>query len=88
MALYAQDTWKARQNLTASFGLRWEPYWPLIDTKGANYNFDYDRFRQGIYSTVFKNAPAGFYYNGDPGFPVPSGANKQWSHFAPRIGLA
>ena len=88
MALYAQDTWKARQNVTASFGLRWEPYWPLIDTKGANYNFDYDRFRQGIYSTVFKNAPAGFYYNGDPGFPVPSGANKQWWHFAPRVGLA
>jgi hypothetical protein len=37
---------------------------------------------------VFKNAPAGFYYNGDSGFPVPNGVNKQWWHFGPRLGFA
>jgi hypothetical protein len=52
------------------------------------YNFNYDRFKQGIRSTVFKNAPAGFYYPGDPGFPGKSGINKQWTNFAPRVGLA
>ncbi len=88
LGAYAQDTWKARPNLTLSYGVRWEPYLPLIDSKGANYNFSYDRFKQGVYSKTFKNAPAGFYYNGDEGFPTPAGVNKQWWHFGPRIGLA
>jgi hypothetical protein len=86
--MYAQDTWKVRPKLTVNAGVRWEPYLPLTDAKGANYNFSYDRFKQGTYSTTFKNAPAGFYYNGDPGFPTPAGVNKQWLHFGPHVGLA
>jgi hypothetical protein len=85
---FATDTWKARPNLTLSGGLRWEPYFPLVDTKGANYNFSYERFRQGIKSKVFLNAPSGLYFNGDDGFPAPAGVNSQWWHFAPRVGLA
>ena len=88
LGMYAQDTWKMSPKLTVNAGVRWEPYFPLVDTKGANYNFSYDRFRAGTYSTVFKNAPAGFYYNGDAGFPTPAGVNKQWLHFGPRLGLA
>ena len=57
-------------------------------TSGVAYNFDHDRFIQGIKSSVFVNAPAGFYYTGDPGFPADSGVNKQWWHFMPRLGLA
>ena len=52
------------------------------------YNFDHTRFIQGVKSSVFVNAPAGFYYNGDPGFPSDTGINKQWWHFTPRVGLA
>jgi len=55
---------------------------------GPVYNFNHDRFLQGIRSTVFTNAPAGFYYTGDPGFPARTGINTQWAHFAPRAGLA
>jgi hypothetical protein len=51
------------------------------------YDFNYDRFRQGVKSSVFKLAPAGFYYPGDPGFPGDSGVNKQWTNFSPRVGL-
>ena len=54
LGMYAQDTWKVRPTLTVNAGVRWEPYLPLTDKKGANYNFSYDRFKQGIYSTVFK----------------------------------
>ena len=34
------------------------------------------------------NAPAGFYYPGDPGFPGKSGIDNQYWHFTPRVGLA
>jgi hypothetical protein len=85
---YAQDTWKATSRLTLNYGVRWEPWFPQVITNGAIYNFSLSRFQQGITSTVFKNAPAGFYYPGDPGFPGKSGLNKRLGNFGPRIGLA
>ena len=88
VALYATDTWKAIPRLTLNYGLRWEPYLPQVMTNGRAYNFDHAKFQQGIKSTVFKNAPAGFTYTGDPGFPGKSGIDKRWAQFAPRIGLA
>jgi hypothetical protein len=57
-------------------------------TNAVAYNFDHDRFLRGVKSSVFVNAPAGFYYTGDPGFPADSGVNKQLWHFMPRLGLA
>jgi hypothetical protein len=59
-----------------------------VDGKGAVFNFSYDRFQQGIRTSVFNNAPAGFYYPGDPGFPGKAGIHKQWTNFSPRLGLA
>ena len=91
---YVTDTWKLKPRLTANLGLRWDPYLPqripniVSGTPGAVYNFNHDRFIRGIYSTVFKNAPAGFYYPGDPGFPGRSGINDQYWHFTPRVGFA
>jgi hypothetical protein len=85
---YAQDTWKVTSRLTVNYGIRWEPWFPQVITNGAIYNFSLDRFNAGIKSTVFKNAPNGFYYPGDPGFPGKSGLNKRLGDFGPRIGLA
>jgi hypothetical protein len=85
VALYAADTWKTTRRVTLSPGIRWEPSLP--QNAEVIYNFDYDRFRQGIKSTVFSNAPAGTYYRGDPGFPQ-NGVNARWWLFAPRLGLA
>jgi hypothetical protein len=86
--LYAQDTWKATPRLTLNYGVRWEPYYPAELPKGTVYNFDLDRFRRGIKSTQYRNAPAGFYYPGDAGFPDKTGLHKRWADFAPRVGLA
>jgi hypothetical protein len=91
--LYITDNWKMRPRLTVNYGLRWEPFFPqMVPDQGAVpgpvYNFNHDRFLQGIKSTVFTNAPAGFYYTGDPGFPERTGIRNQWAHFAPRLGLA
>src|SRR5262245_43318147 len=86
--LYAADTWKATPKLTLNYGIRWEPYLPQTIPNGQIYNFDYDRFKQGLKSSVFKNAPAGLIYPGDPGFPGLKGIHNQWANFAPRLGLA
>jgi hypothetical protein len=72
-----------------SYGVRWEPFVPEQRRNQTGYNFDYERFRQNIKSTVFVNAPAGFHYYGDPGFPNgTAGVNKNWAQFSPRLGLA
>lgn len=85
VAVYGTDTWRATPTLTLTAGVRWEPYLPQR-TK-AIYHFDYERFRQGIKSSVFVNAPAGLYFRGDPGIPE-NGVNSHWLQFAPRVGAA
>src|SRR5213594_2244314 len=85
---YGTDTWKATRKLTLNYGVRWEPYLPQRMVDGRVYSFDYSRFQKGIKSTVYKNAPAGFYYPGDPGFPDKTGIYRKWANFAPRVGFA
>ncbi len=86
--LYATDTWKLTQRLTMNIGLRWEPYLPMVIPDGVIYNFDLNRFVNNIKSSQYVNAPPGFYYPGDPGFPGKSGIYNQWGKFAPRLGFA
>src|SRR5215472_6785866 len=86
--LYGQDTWKATQRLTVNLGLRWEPFLPQGFTNGAVYNWSLDAFKAGVHSTVFKNAPAGMLYAGDPGVTGKTGVKNRYNQFAPRVGLA
>ena len=86
---YAQDTWRASERLTLNAGVRWEPYLGQQITDGAIANFSRENFSRGIKSTQFVNAPAGFIYPGDEGFPEGrSGYEKQWKNLSPRVGLA
>src|SRR5207249_3087459 len=89
LAFYAQDSWKIVPNLTLSYGLRWEPYFPQQFAEDMMNHFDMDAFLKGTKSTVFLNAPPGMFYPGDPLFGpnVTSGMYKQWKDFAPRFGL-
>ena len=86
--LYGQDAWKVTPRLTLNAGVRWEPFLPQGFTNGAVYNFSFDRLKQGIHSTVFRKAPAGLLYAGDPGFNGKTGVNNRYDQFAPRVGLA
>ena len=89
MGLYAQDSWRAHANVTVNYGLRWEPYFPQQLLNGAVYNFDTNAYLAGVKTTVYANAPPGFTYPGDPGFPNSNaGMHKRWSDFAPRVGVA
>jgi carboxypeptidase family protein/TonB-dependent receptor-like protein len=89
MGLYAQDTWRVTNRWTFNLGARWEPYFGTSVDNNAVYIFDIDRFRRGIKSSVFVNAPAGLMYPGDDGFPPGrTGLYKQWGDVSPRIGVA
>jgi hypothetical protein len=89
LGLYAQDTWRVSPRVTLNGGIRWEPFFGAHIQNKAISNFDFDRFRQGATSTVFRNAPPGFLYPGDADFPSgTSGLNNKWTNVAPRVGMA
>jgi hypothetical protein len=82
LGLYAQDSWRARNDLTVNIGLRWDrimPWW-------EKYN-QLQTYIPGQQSTLYPGAPAGFVVAGDPGVPrtiAPTGDKN----FAPRVGVA
>jgi hypothetical protein len=88
VALYGADIWKVNQKLTLSYGLRWEPYFPMIHLDRSAIHFDLDALRKGIKTTQFANLPPGVFFNGDPGFPGLAGMYNHWWDFSPRLGLA
>ena len=96
VAPYVQDIWKMSPKVTVNGGVRWEPFLPLSIgygqgaslNEGVSFNFNDDRFNQGVKSTVYPNAPAGLYFPGDPGFPKHGPTNPKWRYFSPRVGLA
>ena len=84
--LYATDIWKVSPHVTVNFGVRWEPFLPMSAPQISN--FDMGRFLAGTRSTVFTNAPLGFYFPGDATFPGSSATYSQKAHFDPRGGIA
>jgi hypothetical protein len=87
-ALYVADAWKLNPRWTLSYGLRWEPDLAETLTLGRVATYSEQRRAAGIRSTVFPNAPLGFYYPGDPGFPGKRGRDRNWWPLAPRFGFA
>jgi hypothetical protein len=87
-ALYVNDSWRVNSRWTLNYGLRWEPDVPEILKEGTVQNFSEERRAAGIRSKVYLNAPPGFYYPGDPGYPGKRGREINWWTFAPRAGFA
>jgi hypothetical protein len=95
---YAQDSWKAKNNLTLNFGAGYQ-----IDTPYNSHQFGgiaQSCFIPGEQSTVFPvgapdpvtghptGAPAGMTYPGDPGCNQSGGTSIKYGHIAPRFGFA
>jgi hypothetical protein len=80
--LYAQDSWRARSDLTLNYGLRYEVTSPWYEAQGQ-----LETLVPGLQSKVFPGAPTGWVFPGDPGIPK-SLAPVRHNNFAPRVGLA
>ena len=79
---FAEDSWRARSNLTLNFGLRWD----LIEPWSEKYN-NIQTVVPGEQSVLYPNAMPGLVVPGDPGIP-PTLSPAKYHNFAPRIGLA
>ncbi|HKD81788.1 MAG TPA: carboxypeptidase regulatory-like domain-containing protein [Candidatus Angelobacter sp.] len=82
---YAQDQWKAKSNLTVTYGAGYQ-----IDTPYNNNQFGGLAFNcliPGEQSTVFPTAPKGMTFPGDPGCNK-SGSDIKYGHIGPRVGFA
>ena len=88
VGLYAQDAWTLTPRLTVNAGLRWEPYLPFVEENGQFSHFDLAQWQAGVRSTVYKNAPAGVIFFGDPGYPGKSAGQRDLWEFAPRVSAA
>jgi hypothetical protein len=86
LGLYVHDNYKLRPNLTINAGLRWEPYFPSMDTAHRGSHFDFAAFMAGQKSQVYPNAPAGLQYCGDAGVPC-AFQDRKYKQFAPRFGV-
>jgi hypothetical protein len=80
--LFAQDSWRARNDLTINAGLRWDyimPFW-------EKYN-NLQTIIPGRQSILYPGLPADLVVPGDPGIPSTISPSKA-DNFAPRIGFA
>jgi hypothetical protein len=87
LALYAHDKIRLNSRIALNLGLRWEPFLPPRELFGRATHFDMEAYRAGRKTTVFENAPPGFYFAGDPEMPSSSATRGGWEYFAPRVGL-
>ena len=92
-ALFAQDDWRIRPNLTINLGVRYDWQQAPTDTQNRETNFI-----PGVQSHAFPNvnisgktgnqlAPIGLLFPGDAGVPK-GGAFTPENHVSPRIGLS
>ena len=88
IGVYAADTWKLTKTVTLSYGLRWEPFFPMVSLDNTALHFDINAWQKGVKSTRFAATPPGILFNGDPGFPGQAGMNTKWTDFSPRLGVA
>jgi hypothetical protein len=80
--LFAQDSWRARPDLTINVGLRWDyimPFW-------EKYN-QLQTIIPGRQSVLYPGLPEDLVVPGDPGIPSTISPSKA-HNFAPRIGIA
>jgi hypothetical protein len=87
LAFYANDKVRLNSRMSLNLGLRWEPFFPPGEEFGRATHFDLAAYQAGRKTTVFDNAPPGFFFSGDPEMPSSSATNGNWGNIAARVGL-
>lgn len=85
--IYAQDSFRATNRLTLTYGIRYEPSQVWHDLYHQNQVFYPANYVSGARSTVFPNAPAGLLFSGDKRVPE-WGTTGDYRNVAPRVGFA
>jgi hypothetical protein len=80
--VFAQDSWRARQDLTVNYGLRWD----LIVPWHERYN-NIQTIVPGQQSKVYPNSPTGLVFPTDEGIPSTL-SPARYGNLAPRLGIA
>jgi hypothetical protein len=85
--LFAEDSWRIRNDLTLNYGVRWD-----YVTSWAEMHHQTTTLIPGVESQTFPGAPLGYLVPGDHlpnGQTIPAGiAPTPKDNFSPRIGLA
>ena len=80
--VFAQDSWRARSNLTVNYGLRWDLMAPWYERDNQ-----IQTIVPGQQSVVYPNAPLGLVFPGDAG--IARGLSPaQLKNLSPRVGVA
>jgi hypothetical protein len=80
--VFAQDSWRARPNLTVNYGLRWDIMAPWYEKDNQ-----IQTIVPGQQSQVYPGAPLGLVFPGDVG--IARGLSPtQWGNISPRVGVA
>jgi len=89
-ALYIQDSWKVSSRLTVNYGVRWEPYTAVYQSRAhQDLHFDPSLFASNTRSSFYTSAPAGLVFSGDPQYSCGNYFNcPKWDKFFPRVGVA
>ena len=84
-----RDTWKVNQKLTLNYGLRWEPYFPMVPLGRRCDPFRRCRLQKGIKSSQFDNTPPGVFFMATRDVPEIGRPGQQVAEFfaACRIGM-
>lgn len=80
--VFAQDSWRARSNLTINYGVRWDIMAPWYEKDNQ-----IQTIVPGQQSQVYPNAPKGLVFPGDVG--IARGLSPtQFGNVSPRVGIA
>ena len=80
--IFAQDSWRAKSNLTINYGVRWDIMAPWYEKDNQ-----IQTIVPGQQSAVYPGAPLGLVFPGDTG--ISRGLSPtQWGNISPRLGVA
>lgn len=83
---FAQDSWKASQNLVLNYGIGWDAETPWANHQYAGHGITcWSNGSQT--STIYPGGPPGLQYAGDPGCTTYGQTHTRWHDLAPRFGF-